>query len=311
MSSALSHAQGVALFPSSTSYFSQAAGSLDPALFDGDHLKPWVRSKLLGMLMAHLVHHYNSPERWTRAWVAGSGVSFQWEASRSPGDLDVLVGVDYPAFRASNTDYVGLSDAEISRDINESFNTDLTPFTRDWHGYEVTFYSNPWATDITAINPYAAYDLDRDEWTVPPDPRQHAPHVRAWEDRAQRDHDMANDIVRRYSQALTDVRSASNPAYRVNAERRLNLSMDEAIDLFDQIHRGRKQAFSPMGTGYADWGNYRWQAGKASGVVSALRQIKDYRDAVDREQVAETYGVELPTSEVLTRRAALAKRGSH
>jgi hypothetical protein len=37
-----------------------------------------------------------------------------------------------------------------------------------------TFYANPWATDITAINPYAAYDLPFEAWTVAPDPRQHA-----------------------------------------------------------------------------------------------------------------------------------------
>lgn len=309
MSSALSHAQGVALLPASTSYFSAPGTSLDPTLFDGYHLKAWVRTKLLGMLMAHLVHHYNSPERWAHAWVAGSGVSYQWEASRSPGDLDVLVGVDYPLFRESNPDYRGLSDAEISRDLNETFNADLTPFTRDWNGYEVTFYSNPWATDITAINPYAAYDLHHDEWTVEPDPRQHAPVVRAWEQKATRDHEMANDIVRRYSQALTDVRGAQNPAYRVNAERRLNLAIDEAVDLFDQIHHGRKQAFSSFGSGYADYGNYRWQAGKASGVVPALRKIKDYRTAIEDDRMAQTYGVDLPSSDVLTRRAALAKRG--
>lgn len=310
MSSALSHVKGVALLPSSTSYFSAPGETLDPRLFDGDHLKGHVRNGLLGMLMAHMVHHFDEPERWTTAWLAGSGVSYQWQAAREPGDLDVLVGIDYVEFRATNPGYRGMSDSEVSREINESFQQDLTPYTRDWNGYEVTFYSNPWATDITAINPYAAYDLTSDRWTVPPDPRQHAPFVRAWQQKADRDESMAMDILRRYSQSMTDLRAASNPAHRVNAERRLNLAIDEAVDLFDQIHLGRKQAFSSTGAGYEDWGNYRWQAGKRSGVVPALRQIKDFRDGRDAASEAETYGVELPTSDVLTRRAISAAQRS-
>lgn len=310
MSSALTRVTGVALMPGSTSYFSTPAESLDPKLFDGDHLKPWARSKLLGMLMAHLVHHFNEPDRWAQAWIAGSGVSFQWEASRDPGDLDILVGIDYVEFRATNPEFHGMSDAEVSQEINESFYADLTPFTQDWNGYEVTFYSNPWATDITAINPYAAYDLTHDEWTVPPDPRQHPPVVRAWEQKADRDQKMAEDIIRRYSQAVTDVRGTGNPAYRINAERRLHLAMGEAVDMFDDIHVGRKQSFSPFGAGYNDYGNYRWQAGKRSGVVQALRQIKDYREAADAADEAETYGIELPQADVLTRRAIRAGRRS-
>ena len=310
ISSAFSHAQGVALMPGSTSYFSNPSANLDPRLFDGDHLKPWVRSQLLGMLMAHMVHHYNEPQHWVRAWIAGSGVSYQWEAQRDPGDLDVLVGVDYVAFRTHNPDYLGVSDAEISKDINESFYADLTPFTKNWNGFEVTFHSNPWATDITAINPYAAYDLNNDEWTVEPDPRQHPPVSRAWEQKSQRDHDMAMDIVRRYSQAVTDVRAAGNPAFRVNAERRLHLAIDEAVDMFDEIHGGRKSAFSPYGSGYSDFGNYRWQAGKRSGVIPALRRIKEYRDAWAESEELDTYGVEMPTADTLTRRAATAARRS-
>lgn len=294
---------GVHLLPASTSYFSTASEGLDPRLFDGYHLKPSIRQGLLGMLMAHLVHHFNQPEQWAIAWVAGSGVSYQWEAVREPGDLDVLVGIDYVAFRSSNSDYAGMSDAEISQEINETFYADLTPFTRNWRGFEVTFYSNPWATDITAINPYAAYSLTDDEWTVEPDPRQHPPVVRSWEQRAQRDTDMAMDIVRRYSQAVTDVRAATNPAYRLNAERRLHLSMAEGVDLFDQIHHGRKAAFSPFGQGYNDWGNYRWQAAKRSGTVGALRSMKDYQDQAALEEQAQTYGVELPSSDLLVRRA--------
>lgn len=291
------------IVPGSTSYFSAAADALDPRLFDGNRLRPGVRTALLGMLMAHLVHHFERPDSWTHAWIAGSGVSYQWEAARSPGDLDVLVGIDYVAFRASNPQYAGMSDAEISKEVNETFYASLTPFTRDWHGFEVTFYSNPWATDITAINPYAAYDLTLDGWTIAPDPRQHAPVVRSWQAMADRDAAEARQLVARYSQAVAEVRAARNPAHRVNAERTLHLAMEQAVGLFDEIHEGRKAAFSPYGQGYEDWGNYRWQAGKQSGIVPVLRAIKDYRDQAMAESQAQTYGMELPDADVLVRRA--------
>jgi hypothetical protein len=294
--------------PGSTSYFSEPEAELDPRLFAGQQLRPWVRNGVLSLLMEHLVQRYASPQRWVTAWLAGSGVSYQWSAAREPGDLDCLVGVDYPRFRESNPDYSGLSDTEISRMLNEGFSADLMPNTANWNSYELTYYVNPGATDIRAINPYAAYDITNDDWTVHPDPGLHAPFSRAWAIKADLDHEMATDIVRRYSQALTDLRAASNPAYRVNAESRLRHTLSAATSLYDEIHRGRHIAFSPVGGGYTDYNNYRWQAGKAKGTVAALRMLKDYSDEAERSEQVQTYGMELPSADVLTRRAAIYRQ---
>jgi hypothetical protein len=38
-------------------------------------------------------------------WLAGSAVSYQWSAAREPGDLDVLIGVDYIQFRKAHPEY--------------------------------------------------------------------------------------------------------------------------------------------------------------------------------------------------------------
>jgi hypothetical protein len=290
--------------PESTSYFSTPATELDPFLFDGDHLKPWIRHGILDLLESCLAQYFRGPETWTRAWIAGSGVSFQWQAARNPGDLDVLVGVNYPIFRSINQDYSGLSDNEISKTINDIMREHIMPMTADWHGYEMTFYVNPDSFDIRAINPYAAYDLSHDSWTVHADPRAHAPHTRSWENRTDNDHRRTVDLVRRYQNALLGVRNATNPAHRVNAEQRLNLAVEEAVDLFDEIHTGRKIAFSRTGAGYADFNNYRWQSGKAKGTIPALKAIKDYHDDKKTNHDLDTYGIELPDSETLVRRAA-------
>ena len=287
----------------STSYFSQPEEELDPQLFTGTVLKGWVRNGILHLLFDFLNETYRHPDLWAHAWIAGSAVSFQWAAHRDPGDLDVLIGVDYVQFRKAHPEYIGLSDTEISKMLNEDFREQLQPETTNWHGFEVTFYVNPGATDIRTINPYAAYDLKYNEWTVFPR-RTSAPRNAAWEKAAQRDKTMASDIVTRYSRALTEMQSAPNDAARRNAEFKLEQALEHGSMLFEDIHHSRRYAFSPSGGGYADVYNYRWQAGKKYGTVPALRQMHDYWKQYKDKQAEETYGIELPDTQTLIRRAA-------
>jgi hypothetical protein len=288
--------------PGSTSYFSAPSRELDPNLFQGEELKHWVRMGILSMLFDYLGTQYNAPGSWTHVWLAGSGVSYQWEAARQPGDLDCLVGINYVNFRRSNPEFSGFSDEEIAKEFNEGFNRELMPKTSNWEGYELTYYVNP-QSDIRDINPYAAYDLTTDTWTVKPDLNPQPPYSRAWEQRTQRDHDNATEMVKRYTDALNEVRNSTNPAYKVNAERKLKLAMEQAIAFYDDIHKSRHVAFSKVGEGYADYNNYRWQAGKRSGAIQALRSIKDNQNAFNAGKQKELYGMELPDTNTLVRRA--------
>jgi hypothetical protein len=289
------------IVPGSTSYFSAPSSELDPKLFQGTSLRPWVRTGVLSLLFDYLARHFSNPHQWTKAWLAGSGVSYQWEASREPGDLDCLVGIDYVNFRSSNAEFIGYSDHEIASMFNEGFHDEIMQNTRNWEGYELTFYVNE-QSDIRDINPYAAYDLVGDVWTVAPEKNPQPPYSRAWEQRALRDTETAKEVVSRYSSALDEVRGASNPAHRVNAERRLKLAQEQASTFYEDIHAGRKVAFSKIGSGYSDFNNYRWQAGKRSGVVQALRSIKETKELADKQEQLSTYGVELPNTDTLIRR---------
>jgi hypothetical protein len=80
------------------------------------------------------------------------------------------------------------------------------------------------------------------------------------------------------------------------------MATDQASTFFDDIHAGRKIAFSKIGAGYSDFNNYRWQAGKRSGIIQALRTIKDSKTEAEKQQQLQTYGVELPTTDTLLRR---------
>lgn len=293
----------VDLHESSTSYFSAPSETLDPNLFDDHRIKGWVRNGLLNLLYDFLGETYRHSDLWTTVWLAGSGVSYQWQAQRDPADLDVLIGVDYIQFRKAHPEYQGLTDLEVSKMLNEDFREHLQEETKNWNGFEVTFYVNPGATDIRTINPYAAYDLTHNEWTVVPS-KTGAPKNAVWEELAKNDRKMAGDIVSRYASAITELHAAKNDAARRNAEARLQSALMQGSMLYSDIHHARRYAFSTSGQGYGDYYNYRWQAGKRYGTVPALKKMSEYWAAYKAQQATSTYGVDLPDTQTLIRRAA-------
>jgi hypothetical protein len=292
---------------SPTSYFSEPSTHLDPNLFDSRHLKGWARQGIQSLLVGFLSHKYRHPELWSHAWLAGSGVSYQWEAARTPGDLDCLFGIDYIQFRKANPEFIGLSDREIAEQINDEIHEDLHPQTENWNGYELTFFALQ-TDDIRAIHPYAAYDVKYDEWTVSPNPMERAPYKPEWEDIVSNDRTMAAQVITRFQAAMTDTSIAYNDALRRNAEARLEAASQQGSALYDEIHGNRALAFSDTGEGYSDFNNYRWQAGKREGTVQALRQIRQHVDTVKTQREKSLYGASLPDAHLALRTSALYGR---
>lgn len=297
----------VAVAPGSTSYFSPPEDHLDPALFDGETLRPDVRSWILNTLYGCWQQHFQHLFNWTRVWVAGSGASYQWSAAREPGDLDILIGVNYPKFRRSNPSYAGLSDAEISDTLNDISRTELYPATAaanvGGRVFEVTWYVNNNATDIRTIHPYAAFDVTKNDWTVHPQEALTAPHSPELDSLAAQDRKRAQDILASYMAALGRVRNTGNQAQLTNARVWLAGAAADAKRMFDGIHLGRRSAFGPEGQGYADVANYRWQSGKATGLVPALHAISAGLDAYEKAREDELYGEALDGPQTLLRRA--------
>lgn len=302
----------VDIHESSTSYFSTPDQSLDPSLFEGTRLKPHVRSWILDTVHSFLDEKYMHSESWSRMWITGSGVSYQWSAAREPGDLDVMLGVDYVRFRQANPSYSGSSDAEIATGLNMDMFSELYPeidgVSFGQSNFEVTVYVNLGVTaerdGVLFIRPYAAYDVTQDEWAVTPDPH---PVIRvhpSWHVSVETDRQMGENIVRQYGEALRGIRNSTNPAHRTNAEHKLGIVLDAAAGLYEDIHAGRRAAFGPAGMGYSDFHNYRWQSGKQTGVVQAMRRLKDYQTSARHSEEFETYGMELPDIETLVRRAS-------
>ena len=289
-----------------TSYFSNPVAELDPTLFQGRELRSWVRSGVNQTLYDFLGKKFRHAELWAHPWLAGSGVSYQWAASREPRDLDCLVGVDFIQFRQANPEYRGLLDSEIADQMNEDFRNELQETTENWNGYELTFYVNPRATDITNIKPYAAYDLKYNEWTVPPNPTQEAPQHPEWDSIAVSDYTTAHQAYVRATKAMQDleVNTSSGPQHR-NSQAALQAAYQQANALYTDIHSQRSEAFSPTGQGYNDFYNYRWQAAKRSGAIDLLREIRNATESRLGTDMRATYGVEFPDASTLIRRAAL------
>lgn len=278
-------------------YFARRAEGLDPALFEhGDHLRPEVRQHILDTLYRFWERKFHAPREWSTAWIAGSGITTAWNADReggdAPGDLDVLIGVDYPAFFRWNPDYQGNSESALAHHFNQQLHDELWSLTDhtsiNGSVYELTFYVNPGGSDIRDINPYAAYDVSHDLWTVHPvavpkgfsdayfreDERQ----------RVRNDAGEAAHIVQTFNvlQAHIAQLLPNSPEFH-NAAAAVHDVVRKGADLFDTIHQGRKAAFNPGGKGYFDFANYRWQGGKASGAVNAMRRLKQLDEQAHRD----------------------------
>lgn len=286
----------------STSYYSSPTTDLDPALFDPhEHMHPFVRDWILTQIRTVFDRHFHHVMvDWWRAWVAGSGATYQWGAARNPGDLDVLIGVDFQRFRYYNLNYAGLEDNEIASHLNGILRTELWPLTaqHDFGNgsvYEVTFYVNPTGTDIRDLHPYAAYNVTKDEWTVRPpeldkswNPDKNFPPT--WQVKGAENTKEAKQLITWYRNLRRQIKQSKSDPDRVNKMIQLERVVRQAEEMYNAVHNGRREAFSPGGQGYMDWYTYQWQRGKKDGWVPALHALAELGKAARDEAQRALYG---------------------
>lgn len=311
-------------------YFSTPDTQLDPRLFlNPEHMRPPVRTWILTTLYAFWGKRYHRPRDWSKVWVAGSGISYQWKAARGNGDLDVLVGVDFDKFRMANPDYSAFSEYEMADHFNTELKTELWPRTADTvignsgdvNGtslgdlsghFEVTFYVNPNASDIREIHPYAAYDLTSNHWTVKPPVLPAHPmdlYPKQFWQAVDRERKTATGMISRYNGYTRQLKAMQpgSPGW-LNTMHQMSLTVDQAKALFDDIHLGRKNAFSPNGGGYGDWYNFRWQAHKQDGTLAALNALAGAAHDARIQHETETYGAPLDDAHTALEKAEFWNR---
>lgn len=283
-----------------SSYFSPPANHLDPALFDGWKLKDSVREPLITAALSEL-HKAGLKDsgKWLRMWITGSAISYQWNADRGNGDLDVQIGIMYEQFLNSNPEYRNISEYIMNEQVNTFLRDNLWP--KMSHAniggkiFEVTYFWNyDVESDIMSIRPYAAYDLMSDQWIVQPpelpvDPKTLYPEE--WYALIENDDYSSYRITSVYNDASKEI-SGYKPgsAAYINAKSRMNLAEAQAKTLYDDIHEGRRQAFTMGGKGYSDYHNFRWQSAKASGTIERLKSIIQEHKTEFLSKQTELYG---------------------
>jgi|SRR5581483_758879 len=307
------YAEKMTTGPGASAYFSTPEHSLDPALFTADNrLNPGARDEILRPLFDFFKHEGIQNGSWLHAWLAGSGVSYQWKASRGNGDLDVLLGIDPDRFAAINPGFAAGSTTQLAATFNEQMKKYLWPLTAakilGGTTYEVTYYWDPAVSrDITVIRPYAAWDLIASGWTVPPDPEPDIRFPHDWYERAGQDAAHVGQLYRQWSQNLADVllMPDSNPS-KVTAAAALARVTAELRRTWDTIHDGRRYAFTGNGKGWGDWANFRWQAAKRNGITDLLREVIAWDNQRRAAEDTKLYGGPIAPGEIALRRAAAA-----
>jgi 8-oxo-dGTP diphosphatase len=248
---------------------------LDPHLFgeDGElhrQVRGAVMEKLDQCLRVDSGLAGSDWQEWLRVYLAGGSAS-EWAGSRpndSAQDLDVLVGLDL-AVAQGYSSFEGMDAGQAATALNAAFRHCFND--PDWHPdfggtWSLTAYCNEFIGGspggITAIHPYAAYDVTDMTWAVKP------PHL-------------PDNSVASLHPAVVQMARA------IAAEARAVLRLDEPLrtrearSLWDRIHADRSAAFSEEGSGWADPGNIaeKWLAYAPHGLLGKIRDLAMARTA--------------------------------
>lgn len=297
-------------------YLSSPSDRLDPALFDRYEV---LRTDVAFAIIRKLLDFFTddlalrSARDWSKIWLAGSGITYQWDADRGNGDLDVMVGIDRVTFNQANPGHELMGDDDLAAWLDGAMKTVLWPKTAhtEFNGktYELTyFYNAGTGVDVKRIHPYAAYDVWKGTWVVrppklPKDPASLYP--KAWYGTAHQDSLRAQSLVKHYHEHMNALRAAQpgTPGH-INAGAMLNLVTSQARAMLDDIHHGRGRSFTNAGNGYGDPSNFRWQMAKASGTIKGLSEISGIRSRAQDQSDTELYGGPLAAADELVRRAS-------
>jgi hypothetical protein len=245
---------------------------LDHRLFDEQHnLRPDVRKYILETLNSFWQPTYGiNWDQWARVYFAGSEAS-EWTSETLEGnnDFDILIGVDYDAFRRNGSRKFDAhkTDLQITDQLNEGLRNGLNPRTANamimvdgqlTGPWDNTWYVNPHSYDIRDIRPYAAYDVTNNRWAVKP------PHLPEWSTKAFPEGKGLEREIRGILDMAKGILAMPEP-YRTQNGRAL----------WEFVHSNRSDAFGPQGEGWYDPRNVIEKALDQAGLMQQLWALMD------------------------------------
>jgi 5-methylcytosine-specific restriction endonuclease McrA len=236
--------------------FTRGRVNLDPRIFTPEErLRPDLRAAIIETLDGFWGPLYGNWQRWARVYIAGSAASYWYD---SDTDLDILIGVDMGELRRQRPQNIGVSEADVCAHLDHELKTALDPLTTDFRGTGMiaTFFVNPGSYDIRVIKPYAAYDVTNNEWAV------HPPVL-------PEDWSAKHFPMEWWRRAATVAARITEILSQVEPER-----TEVGVALFDSLHELRQRAYSPLGLGWTDWGNFLWQVLSQWRLLQPLYKLK-------------------------------------
>lgn len=247
---------------------------LDHRLFDENgQLKPDVRRYILETLGDWWKPTYGvNWDEWAKVYFAGSEAS-EWtsETLEGNGDFDVLIGIDYDAFRANACKcHPAGTDQEITDELNANLrkldertaNAMIMVDGELTGPWDNTWYVNQDSWDIRKIKPYSAYDVSDDRWAVKP------PHLPSWD-------------ISQFPEGEALVEEARAVASYVEAILKLPepYRTQQGYALWQHLHSDRGRAFTGQGEGWYDPANVieKWldQQGLWEKLVEIMVKVKN------------------------------------
>ncbi len=247
--------------------FGKTHDDLDPDLWDGDRLKPKVRSALIERLNRVMKQFDENWHQWVKAYFAGSQASYWWNNR----DLDILLGVNYDKARHQGKDFDDLSNVEIQSKINTALRKDFNDpkYKAPWNDeeYELTGFNNLDSFDIRHIRPYAAYEMMENRWYVRP------PHLPHWDASQFPEGAGLWSYINGIANSIKGIMEMPDP-YRPR----------QAAALWEFLHSNRSEAFREDGRGWYDVPNVTEKYLDQIGLWKTLLNEKKRYDSGDYDK---------------------------
>lgn len=232
---------------------------LDTRLFDGDKLRPEVRTSVIRQFNDFCERHgYREWARWAKIVFFGSEAS-EWTAPNRHGnnDFDLSIGLFYFLFRLHHHPDLYTSDEDIAARFTQEMHAELNDPQHRFPGiegvYDQTWFANLRGWDIAEIRPYAAYDVVEDEWIVKP------PHLQDWSIHDFPEGKGLEEEIHGVILAAQGILAMPEP-YRTQ----------NGAALWEFVHSNRSDAFGPQGEGWWDARNVIEKALDQKGLMAQL-----------------------------------------
>lgn len=253
-------------------FMKEPHATLYPCAFEGEKMRPEASKAIKNHILKALIDAgFSDADNWIYFTVYGSGASYNWDEE---GDFDVQMWVDYIKYNENHSEPMTSDElvVEVRRWVQTanfpSF-AELNLSTDDCEGSMlIQYYPKPGTgteEENLASKPYACYDMEQDQWLQKPEPIRPTFYGEMFLMVMPKAEDIAiqaEALLAELDRNVTNwqfwygmYNEYHNDEYLKEADRAQESAHQEreAIrNLFENVFKGRQEAYSPAGEGFKD-----------------------------------------------------------